>query len=54
MGLGTTVLGELRVPIGKAPLEALAHQFPNATWKVREPTLDDLFIALARKQRFFS
>lgn len=44
----TKVLGELRVPVTKAELGALSEQFPNAKWDVRQATLDDLFIALAR------
>jgi hypothetical protein len=44
-----TVLGELRVPIGKEELAELTARFGDATWQVRPPNLDDLFIALARR-----
>jgi lipooligosaccharide transport system ATP-binding protein len=43
-----TVLGELRVPVSKDVLAELTSRFANATWQVRPPNLDDLFIALAR------
>ena len=44
-----TVLGELRVPVGKDDLAALTTRFADASWQVRPPNLDDLFIALARR-----
>jgi len=44
-----TVLGELRVPVSKEDLAALTVRFTEATWQVRPPNLDDLFIALARR-----
>jgi len=44
-----TVLGELRVPVTKEDLAALTARFGEATWQVRPPNLDDLFIALARR-----
>ena len=44
-----TVLGELRVPVSKEDLVALTARFGDATWQVRPPNLDDLFIALARR-----
>ena len=44
-----TVLGELRVPISKEDLAELTTRFTDATWQVRTPNLDDLFIALARR-----
>lgn len=44
-----TVLGELRVPVSKEDLAALTATFTDATWQVRPPNLDDLFIALARR-----
>ena len=44
-----TVLGELRVPVSKEDLAALTARFSEATWQVRPPNLDDLFIALARR-----
>jgi lipooligosaccharide transport system ATP-binding protein len=44
-----TVLGELRVPVTKEDLAELTTRFTNATWQVRTPNLDDLFIALARR-----
>ncbi|MGB3051214.1 MAG: ABC transporter ATP-binding protein [Polyangiales bacterium] len=44
-----TVLGELRVPVSKEDLAALTARFGDATWQVRPPNLDDLFIALARR-----
>ena len=44
-----TVLGELRVPVSKEVLAALTARFGEATWQVRPPNLDDLFIALARR-----
>ncbi len=44
-----TVLGELRVPVSKEDLAALTTRFGEATWQVRPPNLDDLFIALARR-----
>lgn len=44
-----TVLGELRVPVSKEDLAALTARFQEATWQVRPPNLDDLFIALARR-----
>jgi lipooligosaccharide transport system ATP-binding protein len=44
-----TVLGELRVPVSKEDLAALTARFGEATWQVRPPNLDDLFIALARR-----
>ena len=44
-----TVLGELRVPVSKEDLVALTARFGEATWQVRPPNLDDLFIALARR-----
>ncbi len=47
----TRVLGELRVPVTKNELGALSERYPNAKWEVRQPTLDDLFIALARGGR---
>lgn len=48
-----TVLGELRVPVSKEVLVALTGRFPDATWQVRPPNLDDLFIALARRNGRF-
>lgn len=47
----TRVLGELRVPLTKSELGALSERFPEAKWDVRQPNLDDLFIALARGGR---
>jgi len=44
-----TVLGELRVPVSKEDLVELTARFADATWQVRPPNLDDLFIALARR-----
>lgn len=44
-----TVLGELRVPVSKEILIELTACFKDATWQVRPPNLDDLFIALARQ-----
>lgn len=44
-----TVLGELRVPVSKELLVELTGRFGDATWQVRPPNLDDLFIALARR-----
>ena len=44
-----TVLGELRVPVSKEDLAALTARFGDAVWQVRPPNLDDLFIALARR-----
>ncbi|MFW2388890.1 MAG: ABC transporter ATP-binding protein [Polyangiales bacterium] len=44
-----TVLGELRVPVSKEDLAALTARFNDASWQVRPPNLDDLFIALARR-----
>ena len=44
-----TVLGELRVPLSKEDLAELTVRFADATWQVRTPNLDDLFIALARR-----
>jgi len=44
-----TVLGELRVPVSKEDLVELTARFAEATWQVRPPNLDDLFIALARR-----
>ncbi len=49
-----TVLGELRVPVSKEDLGALNASFPDATWQVRPPNLDDLFIALARRNGRFA
>jgi len=43
-----TVLGELRVPVSKENLAELTARFTEASWQVRPPNLDDLFIALAR------
>lgn len=48
-----TVLGELRVPVSKEDLSALTTEFAEATWQVRPPNLDDLFIALARREERF-
>lgn len=48
-----TVLGELRVPVSKEDLAALTTKFTAATWQVRPPNLDDLFIALARREDRF-
>ena len=48
-----TVLGELRVPVSKEDLAALTNRFTDATWQVRTPNLDDLFIALARRNGRF-
>jgi len=48
-----TVLGELRVPVSKEDLVELTTRFTNATWQVRPPNLDDLFIALARRNGRF-
>jgi lipooligosaccharide transport system ATP-binding protein len=45
-----TVLGELRVPVNKEDLAELSARFTDATWMVRPPNLDDLFIALARRK----
>jgi lipooligosaccharide transport system ATP-binding protein len=45
-----TVLGELRVPVSKEDLAELSARFTGATWMVRPPNLDDLFIALARRK----
>ncbi len=44
-----TVLGELRIAVSKDDLLALSSEFEGATWQVRPPNLDDLFIALARR-----
>ncbi|HSN84494.1 MAG TPA: ABC transporter ATP-binding protein [Polyangiales bacterium] len=49
-----TVLGELRVPVSKEILIELTARFKDATWQVRPPNLDDLFIALARQNGRFS
>ncbi|MFZ1865054.1 MAG: ABC transporter ATP-binding protein [Polyangiales bacterium] len=48
-----TVLGELRVPVSKEILIELTGRFKEATWQVRPPNLDDLFIALARRNGRF-
>jgi lipooligosaccharide transport system ATP-binding protein len=48
-----TVLGELRVPVSKEDLAELTTRFAEATWQVRPPNLDDLFIALARRNGRF-
>ena len=48
-----TVLGELRVPVSKEDLVELTARFADATWQVRPPNLDDLFIALARRNGRF-
>jgi len=48
-----TVLGELRVPVSKEDLVALTARYADATWQVRPPNLDDLFIALARRNGRF-
>jgi lipooligosaccharide transport system ATP-binding protein len=48
-----TVLGELRVPVSKEDLAELTARFTEATWQVRPPNLDDLFIALARRDGRF-
>jgi lipooligosaccharide transport system ATP-binding protein len=48
-----TVLGELRVPVSKENLAELTARFTDATWQVRPPNLDDLFIALARRNGRF-
>jgi len=48
-----TVLGELRVPVSKEDLAELTTRFTDATWQVRPPNLDDLFIALARRNGRF-
>ena len=48
-----TVLGELRVPVSKEDLAELTTRFTEATWQVRPPNLDDLFIALARREGRF-
>ena len=48
-----TVLGELRVPVSKEDLAELTARFTDATWQVRPPNLDDLFIALARRNGRF-
>jgi lipooligosaccharide transport system ATP-binding protein len=48
-----TVLGELRVPVSKEDLAELTTRFTDATWQVRPPNLDDLFIALARRSGRF-
>jgi lipooligosaccharide transport system ATP-binding protein len=48
-----TVLGELRVPVSKEDLAELTSRFTDATWQVRPPNLDDLFIALARRSGRF-
>jgi lipooligosaccharide transport system ATP-binding protein len=48
-----TVLGELRVPVSKEDLAELTTRFTEATWQVRPPNLDDLFIALARRNGRF-
>ena len=48
-----TVLGELRVPVSKEDLAELTSRFTEATWQVRPPNLDDLFIALARRNGRF-
>jgi lipooligosaccharide transport system ATP-binding protein len=45
-----TVLGELRVPVSKDTLAELTNRFTEASWQVRTPNLDDLFIALARRK----
>ncbi len=44
-----TVLGELRITVNKDDLLALSSEFEGANWQVRPPNLDDLFIALARR-----
>jgi lipooligosaccharide transport system ATP-binding protein len=48
-----TVLGELRVPVSKEDLAELTARFTEASWQVRPPNLDDLFIALARRNGRF-
>ena len=48
-----TVLGELRVPVSKEDVAELTARFADATWQVRPPNLDDLFIALARRNGRF-
>ena len=44
-----SVLGELRIPVTKEDLVALSAEFEGASWQVRPPNLDDLFIALSRQ-----
>ena len=44
-----SVLGELRIPVTKEDLVALSSEFDGASWQVRPPNLDDLFIALSRR-----
>ena len=44
----TQVLSEVRLPVSKEQLSAIGTRFPDATWQIRQPTLDDLFIELAR------
>ncbi len=50
LGVGvTTVLGELRAPLAAGDLARLSERFPKARFSVRPPNLDDLFLALSRR-----
>jgi lipooligosaccharide transport system ATP-binding protein len=47
----STVLGERHLACTGAQLAAFASHFPELRYEVRKPTLDDLFLALAREGR---
>ncbi|MGF1466935.1 MAG: ABC transporter ATP-binding protein [Sandaracinaceae bacterium] len=44
----STVLGEIHAPISAGQLAELTARFPDARLTIRPPTLDDLFLDLAR------
>jgi lipooligosaccharide transport system ATP-binding protein len=45
------VLAELHAPLDAPGLAAFVAAFPDVRFEVRVPTLDDLFVALARERR---
>ena len=49
--LATRVLAEVHVPLDAAGLAAFVAAYPELRFEVRVPTLDDLFVALARERR---
>jgi lipooligosaccharide transport system ATP-binding protein len=44
-----SVLDEVRIPVTKAELGEFSKEFADQEFKIREPSLDDLFLVLARR-----
>ena len=48
-GKHSVILTDWHVPMGSADLAEFVTSFPDLRYEVRPPTLDDLFLALAKE-----